>query len=305
MVVVYLDQNYFTRMARACLGLAGDEAAIGLLARLWSLVESGRLVCPFSASHVWETADYTNDDVRNELASIVDRLSAGRCLKDFVHRLRSELHELLRSEAEPAQPGFIADPIGYGADCFRDVTPEDNINVMMAAPGGVFRLLVDVIRADQSLRERFRVAKLMTERAVEATRPMSTNSTPAALHEEIRAHLESDLLSALLVDVAKEHGMDAARARDLVERDGLANMPTLRAVVWLRTVKDRELRTTPGLVDMRDATYISASGAVDVIAVDSGHLSLAANGAQMEGTKIVGSIAEILAALDVLTGAGW
>ncbi len=137
MFVLYLDHDYYSRIANACLGRNSDDDAMRLLATAWSLVDHGQLVCPFSISHIWATAEMTDEDLRNELTAIIDRLSIGRCLR-----------------WAPQSRSVDIDPIGYGARHIRSIRREDDVDALTIPHVAVFRSLVNAIRATSRLRER-------------------------------------------------------------------------------------------------------------------------------------------------------
>lgn len=90
--VVYLDQNHWSTLARS-LNSPSRVASAELQAahHLTHLVDTCQIVLPLSVGHLTETAKWTNDVERKQLAVTMLRLSRGWQVRDPLHVRRTEL----------------------------------------------------------------------------------------------------------------------------------------------------------------------------------------------------------------------
>lgn len=102
MDIVYLDQNKWIELARVQAGSVSSGPAADLYAQLLAAVQSGQVLFPLSASHVFETSKRNDPESRGHLAETQAKLSRGFVYRSRTGRLevevRTTLHRLFGIE---------------------------------------------------------------------------------------------------------------------------------------------------------------------------------------------------------------
>jgi hypothetical protein len=304
MRIVYLDQNYLAQLAKRRLGLSADGAVGRLNDQLIRLTKAGGVLCPFSEYHVYETAFYDNDAVRLKITKLVGLLSKGRCLRHPMDRTLDELSTLweVRGLGRPAKAG---NPIGAKLDCFPQVALDPAAREAYVAldETDVFRVIVESVRSERSFRAKLsevREQLLAAEKAAIEAKGEGGVSLPVATRAQIEQYILAPEVFALIAQVAAKHCIDVAKFIPIVIADELKSVPSIASVAHLRARKDTNTGMVPARGDFLDAAHASSLGAADLVALDGRTAALAKNAAQLLGSQLVGSVADLLAALDVL-----
>lgn len=263
MQIGYIDQSHLSRMAKAELGQASDEAELGLLAKLRSAVESGRLVCPYSIWHVFETAFYDADDVRDAICRILGDLSGGRCFIHFSDQIPSEM--LARIDQAALSTGPPLSPIGSRLDCFprRGIADLTRRVFASSAEADCFAEIIATCRKSSDLQQRvgsYQQALFAFESRGAKLRSAHRLRLDRARQIERESVEHSDLLSEWITRVCETLSVPpGARSsvRDLVLAKG-ARLPTLETMIEIRARRDVLFDRALHLSDAMDAGHLLA-----------------------------------------------
>lgn len=85
--IVYLDQFVWSSFGKLRCGALSPQAAVHISRereKIWTLVDSGAIVCPISLAHVAELARWNNANARAATINEMVELSRGECLPTLV-----------------------------------------------------------------------------------------------------------------------------------------------------------------------------------------------------------------------------
>lgn len=304
MDLIYLDQNHFGRIAHQRLGTGSDEAVAYVDQRLKRLVASGRVLCPFSEYHVYETLKYDHDSARAAICDLVGDLSRGQCFKHPLDRVTDELQDFLdvtcaiRSRADP-----VGRPLGHGLDCFprSGIADETRASLGALPARGWFGQIVEDLRLDPSLRKHIEVAvgnMLDAEASALPKRKVDRLRLPEAIAVQTREVLNTPELTSLIRSVGERSGIPHPQFWFLIEAAGLSRLPTVATFVAVRARRETKYTMKPDPGDPFDAAHVTVTPYVRILATDGRARDLTTEAAKSSGTTLVASPQELADALD-------
>ena len=260
MRIVYLDQSHISRMAKERLrvGVRREPNYCALLKETERLVAQGEVICPYSFWHVMETADYDNEQVRNEVYSIMGVLSAGSCFRWPEDVAADEIRNLVVAGADQV----VA--FGTGADCIpaEALTPEMRLCLRDLYPPQRFGALAQAIRESHDMRSTA-LPDFKTKQLALETQAMSLCQADSLSRTEAEVQTRAGVMIAAVERSARETGIGLDEIAKQI--GNLDNVPTLALLAAVLVQKVRDTQRNSQIGDAVDLGHLLAAPYCDFV----------------------------------------
>ena len=260
MRIVYLDQSHINRMAKERLqvGTRREPNYCAILKEMERLVAAGEVICPYSFWHVMETAGHDNEQVRNEVYSIMGVLSVGSCFRWPEDVAADEIKHVVKAGADQVVP------LGTAADCFpaEVLTPETRSYFRDLGPTQRFGALAQGVREAPDIRwtalPDFKTKNMALER-----KAASVSKAAPPTRGEAGILVRAGVIAAAVERCARDTGIGSDEiAKQLGNLD---RVPTLALLAEVLAQRWRDVQRIPQIGDAVDLGHLVAAPYCDFV----------------------------------------